>query len=144
MNPSQTTKRFLWAGGWVLSVLAASGIGLWFVDDAFRVVISTDYLTRELEQAIQTQDYLELLDKGSSEKARQTLSHRMDLYILTVASHSEHTASDKDREATNRFLRRVAEHRKKHETAYPGLSSGELREFQARIAEILKSKESNK
>ena len=145
MNINQTTKRFLWAGGWVLSVLAAFAIGLWVASYSFGMFVSTNYLSRELVEAIQTQHYLEFLDNGVPEKARQSLNLRMDGHILTVASLSEYTGSEKDRETANKFLRRVAEHRKKHKPTYPdGISSGEMREVEAMIAEILKSRESIK
>ena len=124
---------------------AAFGIGFWVASYTFGTVLSTNYLTTELVEAIQTQHNLEQLDNGLPEKARENLNLRMDGYILALASLSEHSTSEKDREATNKFLRKVAEHRKMHKAIYPGgLSSGELREAQAMIAEILKSRENNK
>jgi len=78
MDNSQARKRFLWAGSWVLSVFAAFGIGIGLASWAFERVISTDYLPRALEGAVQTQHVLELLDNGSPEKARQGLKLRTD------------------------------------------------------------------
>lgn len=145
MQITQTTKRALWVGGWVLSVITAFGAGFWVASYTLGMVLSTSYLSRELVDAIQTQTTLELLDDRAPEKARQSLNLKMDGHILLMASLVEQTTNEKDRESTNRFLRRVAEHRKKHKPIYPdGLSSGELREAQAMIAEILKSKEQTK
>ena len=142
MNISQTTKRFLWVGSGVLSLLAAFGIGFWVNSYSFGLVLSTSVLTRELVEAIQTQSVLELLDNGTPERARQSLNLRMDGHILVLDSLSKNTVSEKDRDTANKFLRRVAAHRMKHKPTYPdGLSSGELREVQAMIAEILKSRE---
>lgn len=142
MNINQTTKRFLWAGGWVLSVIAAFSIGFWLYSYSLEKIVATDYLNRELVEAIKTQHYLKLLDNGSTEEARQSLNLNMDGNIMTIAVLSENTTSEKDRETADKFLRRVAEHRRKHKDIYhDDLTSGELREVQSKIAEILKSKE---
>lgn len=145
MQISQTTKWLLWGGSWSLSIAAAFGVGFWVASSTFETVFSTNYLTRELVEAIQTQHILEQLDNQSPETAQEGLSLRMDGHILMLASLSEHSTSEKDRAATNKFLRKVAEHRRTHKSIYTeNLSSSELDKAQAMIAEILKSREINK
>lgn len=141
MQTSQTTKRVLWGGAWILSVIAAFGAGFWATNYVFEKVLSTDYLTMELVQAIETQYTLELLDSGAAGKARESLNLQMDTHILTLAHLSEYSTSEKDREATDKLLRRVAKHRKTHKVVYPDyIASGEMREAQTMIEEILQSK----
>src|SRR5450830_1406766 len=103
MNINQTTKRFLWAGGWVLSVIAAFSIGFWLYSYSLEKIVATDYLNRELVEAIKTQHYLKLLDNGSTEEARQSLNLNMDGNIMTIAVLSENTTSEKDRETADKF-----------------------------------------
>jgi hypothetical protein len=140
MQLSQTARRVLWTGGWALSVLGAFAAGFWVASYMLGTVLSTNYLTRELVEAIRAQNDLELLDERSPERLRQSLSLRVDSHILALAALAEHSVSATDRGAADRFLRRVAEHRRKHKATYPdGLSSGEQRETQKMIAEILES-----
>lgn len=145
MQTGQTTKHVLWSGAWVLSVIAAFGAGFWASNYVFEKVTSTDYLTMELVQAIETQHTLELLDGGVAEKARESLNLQMDSHILALAHLSEYSSSEKDREAADKFLRRVAKHRKTYKVVYPDyLASSEMRKTQTMIEEILQSKDNDK
>jgi uncharacterized protein (DUF2267 family) len=95
-----------------------------------------------LVEAIQAQHILEYLDSGAPTKAKASLHLSMDGHIMVIGSLLETTSSEKDRESAKRFLRRVAEHRKKYPASYPEqLKSPEFEEVRAMVAEILKSAE---
>jgi hypothetical protein len=141
----ETTKRVLWASGWMLSVLGAFGGGLWAALYFYGLMQSTPFLTRELVEAIQAQYILEYLDGGTPTKAKASLHLRMDGHIMVIGSLLETTSSENDRQSAKRFLRRVAEHRKKYSASYPEqMKSSDFEEVRKMVAEILKSAENEK
>ena len=145
MQINQATKRFFFGVSWALSLVAATYSGYWFAADSFATLLSTSALSREIVEAIQTQNTLEKLDNGTPEIAREGLRLRMDGHILALANFSEYSASEKDRETSNKLLRRVAAHRKNHQSLYSeSPTSEQLRQANAMIEQILKNKETNR
>jgi len=145
MQINQLTKRSILIAGWALSVVAATYVGFWFSSVAYAKVLSTTSLSSILAEAIQTQSALEKLDNGETKKARESLRLQMDGHILALANFSEYSASEKDRETTNKLLRKISEHRNNHKDLYPEFHTSEqLHEAQTMIAEILKRNENRK
>mgnify|MGYP006952651771 CR=1 FL=1 len=77
-NMNGTVKKALWIGGWVLSVFVAFVGGLWTAAYFLGGIQSSNYLVRELAEAVQTQHALEYLDSGATNQARGSLNLRMD------------------------------------------------------------------
>jgi hypothetical protein len=139
---NETAKRAFWVGGWVLSILAAFGGGLWAALHLYGLLQSTPFLNRELVEAIQAQQVLEYLDSGAPNEAKANLYLRMDGHILVIGSLLDTTSSEKDRETARKFLHRVAKHRRKFPASYPeSLKSPDLQKARAMVAEILTSAE---
>lgn len=137
---NETLKRVGWAAAWVLSVLVALGIGFWVAAHFLGQLQATPILVRELVEAIQTQHHLEYLDSGATNNARASLVLRMDGHIMVMDSVLADASSEEDRERVKKFLRRVAEHRKKYPAVYPeSPTTPDLDQARALVAEILKS-----
>ena len=141
-------KKSLWVLGWLASVAAAFAGGIWAEEHFIIRSQATSIFTQELVVAIDAQRYLENLDRGKPKELREDLITTLNSKIMLLSAFMDYAGSDKDRESAKKFLRRVAEHRRKYPVVYrqipesvPGAAdaNAEFKKAHDYVDEILRS-----